>query len=214
MDHKDSLNFWKDHFSKPDLEQIDTKIGNKDTSDYDSRFILKYSTTDSEILDLGTGGGVVVNKLNEKVGRLVCVEMFEEISRFIVRTPNVSVVNENIFNYRPKANEMFDLITAFGTLQYFNESEARELYNRYVKYLRPKGNIIIKQQFGVNETVTIQNYSKELDRPYFAQYRTIELEREMLESVGLNVIEIVDIYPPEYNRWNNTHFYAMVAEKE
>ena len=32
-------------------------------------------------------------------------------------------------------------------------------------------------------------------------------------DIGYKNIEIVDIYPPEANRWDNTHFYSIVAEK-
>ena len=33
------------------------------------------------------------------------------------------------------------------------------------------------------------------------------------KEIGFKNIEKFDIYPPEANRWNNTHFYAIIAEK-
>ena len=212
MKHEDSVEFWRG-LSESDPRPEDTKLGNNDTSVYDSGFILNYATKDSEILDLGSGGGLIINKIHDRIKRIVCIEMFEQFSRFIVRSPNVFVVNADLFNYMPEQSESFDIITSFGILQYFNESEASEIYDKYAKYLRPRGKMIIKQQFGVNETVTIQNHSKELGRMYFAQYRTIELEEKMLKAAGLRIVEVVDIYPPEHNKWSNTHYFVIVAEK-
>lgn len=213
MNNQDSIEFWKNIVSNPNLKSEDTKFGNDNTSVYDCNFIFKYANKNSEILDLGTGGGMIVNKLYDKVKSIVCVELFEQLSQFIAKSQNISVVNKNLFDYQPEQNEKFDLITAFGILCYFNEQEVMELYGKYAKYLKPDGKIIVKQQFGINETVTIQNFSKELGKPYFAQYRTIETEEKMLEQVGFKIIEIADIYPPEHNKWNNTHYFAMIAEK-
>ena len=213
MNNQDSIGFWKSIVSKPNLESKDTKFGNSDSSIYDCNFILQYADEKSEILDLGSGGGLIVNKLYDKVKNIICVELFEELSQFIVKSPNISVVNKNLFDYQPRQNEKFDLITVFGVLSYFNEQETLKLCNKYIKYLKTGGKIIIKQQFGVNETVTIQNFSKELNGFYFAQYRTLEQEQEMLRQAGFEILEITDIYPPEHNKWENTHYFAIVATK-
>ncbi|MDR1760060.1 MAG: class I SAM-dependent methyltransferase [Fibrobacter sp.] len=213
MDSKKSIGFWESVASKSDLKSEDTKLGNNVTSAYDCNFILKYANSDSDVLDLGSGGGLIINECYDKVKSIVCVELFEQFSRFIVKSPNISVVNKSISDYQPEQNEKFNLITAFGILQYFNEQEIQELYIKYVQYLKVGGKIIVKQQFGVNETITVQNFSKELGKPYFAQYRTLELEKKILEFSGFKIIEIADIYPPELNKWDNTHFFALVAEK-
>jgi aspartate racemase len=213
MCNRDSITFWEGYLSDPDLKLEGTKLGNLDSSAIDSDFILKHAVKDCDILDIGSGGGMIINRLHSKVGNIVCVELFEQFSRFIVKSSNVSIVNKDIFDYKPNRNEKFDLITSFGTLHYFNESEAQEIYKKYAEYLKSGGKMIVKQQFGITETVTVQNFSTELGRPYFAQYRTIEEEKRMLGSTGLEVIEIADIYPPEYNKWSNTHYFAIVARK-
>jgi len=135
----------------------------------------------------------------------------KKLSQFIIKSPNISVVNKNLLDYQPK--QKFDLITAFGVLCYFNEHEVQEFYNKYIEHLKPDGKIIIRQQFGVSETVTIQNFSKELNTFYFAQYRTLEQEQKMLRLAGFEILEIADIYPPECNKWENTHYFAVVAGK-
>jgi len=39
----------------------------------------------------------------------------------------------------------------------------------------------------------------------------LEQEQKMLRQAGFEILEIVDIYPPEYNKWENTHNFAVVA---
>ena len=74
-------------------------------------------------------------------------------------------------------------------------------------------NVIVKNQFGINKDVTIGGgYSLELESEYITQYRFIDKEINMLYQAGFQSVQCCDIYPPEANRWDNTHFYALVAE--
>jgi cyclopropane fatty-acyl-phospholipid synthase-like methyltransferase len=111
------------------------------------------------------------------------------------------------------SNKQFDVITIFGVLHYFNEKEAMAIYQKYYPYLKKGGKMIVKNQFGVKEDVIVDGYSEEQQQNYFACYRYITKEQKILETIGYKNIEVVDIYPPECNRWENTHFYAIVAEK-
>lgn len=74
------------------------------------------------------------------------------------------------------------------------------------------GELLIKQQFGVKEDVFVK-YSNELKREYFATYRHIDKEKEILRSVGFTKIEQYDIYDKSANRFDNTHFWALRAIK-
>ena len=96
-------------------------------------------------------------------------------------------------------------------MHYVNEEEVQVLYKKYQQFLKPQGIFIIKNQFGINETINISGYSQEQKRDYYSQYRWIEREKEILISLGHRIVEVCDIYPPEANRWDNTHFYAIVA---
>ena len=107
----------------------------------------------------------------------------------------------------------FDLITVFGVLHYFNKDEALKIYRKYFNYLKKQGTIIIKNQFALKEDVNIQGFSKELKSNYYAQYRNIDSEISILQEIGYTNIKKFDIYPPESNRWDNTHFYAIVANR-
>ena len=98
-------------------------------------------------------------------------------------------------------------------MQYMDEKEATSIYDKYIKYLSKNGKMIIKNQFGVHEDVIVEGFSEELQDNYFSHYRHLKKEIELLQSVGFNKIEVVDIYPSKCNRWENTHFYALVAAK-
>ena len=98
-------------------------------------------------------------------------------------------------------------------MNYFNKKEAQEVYNKVFPLVKEEGTLIIKNQMGVNKTVNVDGYSKELQRHYYSQYRTIEEETKMLNRCGFHDISVVDIYPKEYNRWSNTHYYALVCKK-
>jgi cyclopropane fatty-acyl-phospholipid synthase-like methyltransferase len=108
---------------------------------------------------------------------------------------------------------MFDIITAFGTLHYFNEEEVIKLYRKYYPYIKEGGKIIVKQQFGVAEDVTVSGFSEELGKPYYSQYRYLEKEKQILLEAGFKNIEVSEIYPQDFNKWDNTHYWAIVGTK-
>ncbi len=63
--------------------------------------------------------------------------------------------------------------------------------------------------FDLDGTIT-----KQETLPLISKCFKIEKEIELLKNIGFKNIETFDIYPPEANRWNNTHFYAIVGEKQ
>ncbi|MDR2781535.1 MAG: class I SAM-dependent methyltransferase [Holosporaceae bacterium] len=187
------------------------KLANKsDFTRLDADFILKYANKESKILDLGSGTGLIINKIYKEVKKIVAVEYFPEFSKFIEKSDNIKVVNVDIFKY--STEEKFDLLTLFAVMHYLNEREAIEIYSKYISFVTPGGKILVKNQFGINEDVEVSGYSEEQKNNYYAQYRHIDKEIRILSDLGCRNIEVVDIYPPECNRWSNTHFYAIAAE--
>ncbi|MCQ2269712.1 MAG: class I SAM-dependent methyltransferase [Bacteroidales bacterium] len=182
-----------------------------DFTQLDADFILARVTDDSDILDLGSGTGLIINKIYDKVHHITAVEPFSQFTRFIVSSKNVQIINETFENL--KLDRQYDAITIFGTMHYFNEEEAIGIYKKCFPALRNGGCLIVKNQFGVTKDVTVSGYSEEQKSNYFAQYRFVEKEVDILQKIGFRLQEVADIYPPEANRWDNTHFYAIVVKK-
>jgi|WetSurMetagenome_2_1015567.scaffolds.fasta_scaffold00092_16 cyclopropane fatty-acyl-phospholipid synthase-like methyltransferase len=183
-----------------------------DNSHMDAEFILRYADQNTSILDIGSGTGLIINKIAPFVAHITAVEPFREFTKHIIRTRNIEIIHENIFSLIT-ANR-YDLVTLFGFSHYLNKKEIKEVYHKCYQWLKNKGKIIIKNQFGVNEDVTVSGYSEELKTKYYAQYRHIDSEIKLLQEVCFEDIEIFDIYPPECNKWGNTNFYAIVAGKD
>lgn len=207
-----SLKFFAQMADKKNVNPNDVKLAhNTDFSDIDVAFVMKYADKNSHILDLGAGTGLMINKMYQNVGKIIAVEPFQSFSKFIVKANNVEIYHEDMFDYIPETK--IDIIIAFGTMHYVDEPEATLLYEKYLQYLKPGGVFIIKNQFGLEEDVNVAGYSEEQKTDYWSQYRHIKKEQQILTKIGYEVVEVCDIYPPECNRWPNTHFFAIVGKK-
>lgn len=212
MKNEDALMFFT-NLAEQNPNEKTVKISKNACSDFsqiDADFIMKFANIKTSILDLASGSGLIVNKIFGKVKNVVAVEAFKEFSKFIKITNNICIINEDVRFY--ETIEKFDLVTMFGIVQYFNEEEIIQLYKKYTKYLKKNGKLIIKNQFGVKEDVLVEGFSEELQKNYYSEYRHINKETEILKNIGFKNIEVIDIYPPECNRWENTHFYSIVAK--
>ena len=203
------------------FEQMSKKISNNpqsvklaanvDFTYIDASFILEYANRKSSILDIGTGTGLIINKIYKKVKYIECVEPYKNFTKFINKSSNIKIINKTIYDY--DTDKSFDIVTMFGFMHYVGEYEAIKIYEKCFKFLKYAGKIIVKNQFGIKEDVNVAGYSEEQKTNYFAQYRHIDKEIKILNNAGFKNIQIFDIYPPEANRWHNTHFYAITAEK-
>lgn len=213
MENKNAYIFFKKMADDNNIGPESVKLAHaSDYSQIDADFILKYSNPKSSLLDLGSGTGLIVNKIYNKIHDITAVEPFDGFTRFIVKSPNVKVVNQSISNFDIPDNK-FDIVTIFAVMHYFNTEEAYDIYKKYFGAIKESGKLLIKNQFGVNENVVVEGYSEEQKCNYYAEYRHIDKEVEILKNIGFKNIEVIDIYPPDCNRWSNTHFYAIVAEK-
>lgn len=211
-----ALTFFKQMAESKDLNANSVKLAhNSDYTQIDADFILECCAdlpvplSLVRILDIGSGSGLVINKLYRFVKEIVAVDKFPEFTKYIC-SPPIKVINDDIFNF--SSDEKFELITLFAFMHYFDVNEAKEIYHRFAQNINPGGMMIIKNQFGVYEDVIIDKYSEEQKRSYYSEYRTTAHEIELLKACGIfTEYKVVDIYPPECNRWDNTHFYAIVA---
>lgn len=209
MGNAKSLEFFENMAeNNPDEKSIKINKMN-DFSKMDANFVMKYANSESELLDLASGTGILINKIYDKVKHITAVEIFEQFTKFIKKTSKIEILNQNIALF--ETARTFDLITMFGIVSYFNKDEIIEIYSKNLTKLKENGKLIIKNQFGVQEDVLVSGYSEELKKEYYSQYRHLDTEVQILKQVGYKNVEVFDIYPPECNRWDNTHFWAIVA---
>jgi SAM-dependent methyltransferase len=190
----------------------ETRNKAKDFSQFDIQFMKQRSCIHKNLLDLGSGTGLLINALIRDFKHITAVEKYPNFSKFITQSPHVSVLNSNLLSL-PKDLGDVDIISLFGVMNYFNAEEADIIYQQTYKLLKTGGQIIIKNQFGLLYDVTVDGYSEELGTNYYSNYRYVENEIALLARLGFKNIHKHDIYPAEYNRWQNTHFYALTAEK-
>lgn len=205
---KQSIEFYRNMANKIKTAEEIKMLKCNDNTIYDIEFIKKYSRPKETLLDLGSGTGLIVNKLTNYFKNIIAVEFFEEFSKFIIRN-NITIINKDLLNF--KHENKFSIITMFGVSQFFNEKESLHIYKNVSSLLKPSGIFIMKNQFGINKTKTVTS-SKEVGDNYYSQYREINYEVDRLKSIGFIDVEIVDIYPKEANRWNDTHYYALICK--
>lgn len=191
--------------------QSPTETRNKapDFSQFDINFVARYADKKYSLLDLGAGTGLLINSLTDRFARILAVEKYPEFSKFIKAADNVSVINSDLLTFAE--TEHFDRITIFGVMNFFNEKEAAAIYQKARNWMKPDGVMLVKHQMGCDDDVTVDGYSQELDTNYYSEYRWFKKEIKLINQAGFDVAETVDIYPPEFNRWKNTHFYALVC---
>lgn len=208
-DNKQSINFYKKIASNINDAKDVKLLNSNDNTQYDIKFIQKYASKRKNLLDLGSGTGLIVNGLTDSFNRITAVELFEEFSDYI-NGDNITVINENLMNY--KSSNKFELVTMFGVAHHFNENESLKIYKNAYSMLKGDGVFILKNQFGIERTKTVTS-SQEVGDNYFAQYRFLDFEIGRLRDIGYTDITTHDIYPNKENRWADTHFYALVCKK-
>ena len=178
-----------------------------DFSKYDVEFVKRFAGKTKTLLDLGAGTGLLINHLVQDFAEIVALEKYKNFSDFIVRADNVQVLNADLIGF--KTNQQFDVITVYGVMNFFNADEALKIYRRVCNWLKPGGKLLVKHQMGRVQDVIVDGVSTELTTRYYSEYRWVENEVKLLSDAGFHIDDVVDIYPPEFNRWDNTKFYAL-----
>lgn len=210
MKNKDVISYY-DKMAASITKPTETRNKAKDFSAYDIAFMKARASKDKTLLDLGSGTGLLINALTEDFKQITAVEKYENFSKFITQSESVSVINADVLNLELEQSQ-FDIVSLFGVMNCFNGEEAESIYKNITRYLKSDGQLIVKNQLGVKEDVTVAGFSEEIGSNYYANYRHLEGEIALLEKCGFTDVETFDIYPAEYNRWENTHFYALTAK--
>lgn len=207
MNNKQSLNFFSKLVNTKIMPGIE-KYGN-DSTNYDANFILENKQNSKSLLDIGSGTGLILNKIYKHFDIIHAVEPYSELSNHIEQSNKIKIFNKNIFEFIPEFK--YDMITIFGVMHYFNDHETQIVYTKCLDMLNKNGVLIIKNQFGLESDVIINGFSTELNTDYYANYRFINNEKKVLSEIGYLNVNHFDIYPKELNRWENTHFFAIIC---
>lgn len=183
----------------------------KDFSKYDIQLMKTLADKNKTLLDLGSGTGLLINYLIDDFKSITAVEKYPEFSRFIIRTDKIKLINEDLLKLQIPENEKYDIVSLFGVMNYFDLKEATILYKKIKSFLKKGGILVVKNQMGIKEDIIVNGYSEELQTNYYSEYRHIDKEINLLKDIGFVNDKIIDIYPPEFNRWDNTHFYALIC---
>jgi HAD superfamily phosphoserine phosphatase-like hydrolase len=205
-----AINYY-DQLAKKIKNPIEIRNKAPDHSYYDIGVVKRFSGKNKELLDLGSGTGLLINNLTNDFKKIIAIEKYKKFSNFINKSKKIKVVNKDVLDLEIDRN--YDVITAFGLMNFFNFQEASGVYKKVFDLLEQNGIFIVKHQMGVDEDVVEDAYSSELGCNYFSNYRSLQNESDLLKKIGFRIQEIIDIYPDKFNRWDNTHFYAIVCSK-
>ncbi len=189
----------------------ETKNKRPDTSDVEIDFLKNYCTKSSTVLDLGSGTGLITNKLLPLVESIVAVEKFKEFTKFIVDDPSMLVINSDLKGFQIRKE--FDIVLCTGVAQCFPKNEMIDIYKNIFDMLDQDGYFISRMHCGINEDIIVDGYSEELQTDYFAEYRSLESEKETLYNTGFKSVEVFDFLPDTINVWENSRHFYFVCKK-
>jgi len=202
--------YWQE-LAKRIVSPAETKNKRPDTSDLEIEFLKQYLTKGDEIIDLGSGSGLIINKLLPHVKNIVAVEKFEDFTKFIVEDPNMTVINSDLRGF--KMRKEFDAVLLFGVAQSFFIDDIKEIYKSCFQMLKTGGKFISRIHCGLTEDILVDGFSEELGTNYFAQFRQVDSEMKLLEETGFKNVRKFDIFPDTLNVWKNSRHFIFVCEK-
>jgi hypothetical protein len=176
---------------------------------YELDFVRRHLPDNPRILDLGAGTCQVSAPLLDVAREITAVEKFGGFLDMVPEHPRLTKVCEDVTTF--SAVERFDVILLFGIVTYLSAQEEVAVYERCAGMLGERGCCLVKNQCGVSTEVVVDAYSEELLADYHARYPAFEEQRRRLTDHF--DVRVVDVYPPELNRWNNTHVYGFACTK-
>ena len=208
---KDVINSFFEQHCKLEDRYIASRYHKNDRLAYDAEFVEKYIQKTDCVLDLGCGTGLMEDALHDKVKHITAVDKYKEFIEKANKYFNVTYKNEDIIKYR--SDRKFEAILLFGVVMYLSDEECEILFEQCYDMLCSNDAVfIIKNQWGTKERVVVDGYSEGLNADYYAIYRSIDEICAMLKQKGF-CVQVIDIYPPEMNLWQNTHEYVLLCKK-
>jgi SAM-dependent methyltransferase len=207
---KSSEEYWKS-LAERITDPVQTKNKRPDTSDLEIEFLREYLKSEDDVLDIGSGSGLIINKLLPYVRRITAVEKFEGFTKFIVEDPKMLVINADLIGF--KMRKSFDAALCFGVSQCFDKEDMTAIYRNIFDMLKPGGTFIVRMQCGLEKSKRVDGYSEELKTDYFADYRHWKEEQDLLTDIGFVDHERFDIFPDTLNVWPDSRHFIFICKK-
>jgi SAM-dependent methyltransferase len=161
------------------------------------------------VLDLGSGHGLLSKNLIRNRGTLVAVDNQNSYRNSFDGNPRVSFTLSDVQNY--KSSILFDLVLLFVVITQMDiEIEDQTLSSIY-SMLKPDGVAVIKHQCADKEGFVFNGFSKELGTKYSARYLSRIYQRERLFKYFSSVQKIE--YPIEFKNWPNSTHVMFICKK-
>ena len=201
--------FWKSR-TKVEDTRVSTHFKDDDTHLFDLNLIKEYCSLNTRVLDLACGTGCHTNAIAHLVKSVKAVDKYDAFLRSVSKVDNVTTKQSDLLDFHD--TNSYDLVLLLlGIMNYFDDDQARAIYQKAANLVEASGTVIVKHACGVKEDVLVDSYSKEIGDNYYALYRHLEREIALLEEFF--TVDIINIYPKRLNPWENTHFYAFVCKR-
>ena len=205
----ESDKYWE-RMSKNIQDQSQTYNKKSDVSPKDAQFIRNYLSPTDKVIDIGSGSGLIVNKILPFVKEITAVETFKGLSKYIQTDPKILVINAKLENFYIRKE--YDVALSTGVMQFFEKTDAVEIYTNIFNMVKKGGLFLMRMHYGLKETVVI-HHSIELDQEYFAEFRQVDEEKKLLEDIGFIDVQVLDEAPEELNVWENTRHFMFICKK-
>ncbi len=178
---------------------------------HDIAFVNQYIAPDSVVLDLCCGEGHMAKEMSVKARLVYAVDINGQFLEQMSGLANVVTVKSDATEFF--CDQKFDLVTIFGAIQYNMGDDVRRIYTNCYGMLKTGACLLVSGQWGIEDTVLVDRFSEELQKQYYAEYRTLDSECSLLEEIGFQT-ELHKILPDSFDRFDNTKFMCIAAHKE
>ncbi|MDD6223634.1 MAG: NTP transferase domain-containing protein [bacterium] len=210
---KDIIQNWFQSRFSIDDNYLVSRYSINDRAKYDIDLIKNYINQESLVLDLGCGTGILEEKLEKFVKHIKAIDRYQEFLDKAKISLKIEYEKHDITTY--KDQRKYDLIMMFGVTMYLLEEELNDVLKNCIDMMHDNSVFIIKNQWSIEQTDYIVNkeYSDKNKNQYYGIYRSLHNMKKILSSYNLSY-QLIDIYPSEMNKYENTHEYAIVCKKK